>query len=114
MTNEQIVRNENTCQPSQQTSVKAFQPGATAVSQIFVIHNNSGSEQINFPELAEDSTEVAISIVCCPENRDALSSLGTLGRQLGVDVASNILKEFSPDLERKISRSTQSTGNGSL
>jgi hypothetical protein len=83
-----------------------------AVSQTFVIHNNSGSEQI-IPELAEDSTEVAISVVCYAD-WDALSSLDTRGGQVDLDLPSNIVKEFSPDLERKSSRSTQSTGNGSL
>ena len=78
-----------------------------------MIHNNSGSEQI-IPELAEDSTEVTIYVVCDPQSRDAFSSPGTRGSRLGVDLAANIQKEFSPDLERKLSRSTQSTGNGSL
>jgi len=87
---------------------QAFQPGATAARRIFVIHN-PGCEQIDFPELAEDSSEVAMS-----ENRAALRSLGTLSRQLGFDLASIILKDCSPDLERKILGSTQSTGNGSL
>jgi len=87
---------------------QAFQPGATAARRIFVIHN-SGCEQIDFPELAEYSTEVAMS-----ENRAALRSPGTLSRQLGFDLASIILKDCSPDLERKISWSSQSTGDGSL
>jgi hypothetical protein len=34
----------------------------------------------------------------CPGNRDAADGLSKLGGQLGVDMASNILKEFCPDL----------------
>jgi len=39
-----------------------------------------------------------------PENRDLADGISKLGSQLGVDMASNILKEFWPDLERKFSR----------
>jgi hypothetical protein len=39
-----------------------------------------------------------------PENRDVADGVSKLGSQLGVDMASNILKEFWPDLERKLSR----------
>src|ERR1700742_1385706 len=35
-------------------------------------------------------------------------------QQSGVEMASNILKEFWPDLERKFSRKDKSTGNGSF
>ena len=42
------------------------------------------------------------------------TGLSKLASQLGFDMASNILKEFWPDLERKLSRKHKSTGNGSL
>ena len=38
-----------------------------------------------------------------PENRDATDAVSKLGSQLGVDMGSNIFKEFRPDLERKFS-----------
>jgi hypothetical protein len=43
-----------------------------------------------------------------PENRDARDGVSKLGSQLGVDMASNILKEFWPDLERKFSHKHKS------
>ena len=46
--------------------------------------------------------------------RDVANGISKLGSQLGVDMASNILKEFWPDLERKFSRKDKSTGNGSF
>ena len=37
------------------------------------------------------------------ENRDVADGVSKIGSQLGVPMASNILKEFWPDLERKFS-----------
>jgi hypothetical protein len=39
-----------------------------------------------------------------PDNRTATNAISKLGVQLGVDKASNILKEFWPDINRKPSR----------
>jgi len=75
-----------------------------AVGQIFWTHNDSGRGQFNFSEIAGNSTAVAISMAYYPENRDVADGVSKLGSQLGVDMASNILKEFWPDLERKFSR----------
>jgi hypothetical protein len=75
-----------------------------AAGQVFWTHNDSGRGQFNFSEIAGNSTAVAISMAYYPENRDAMDGVSKLGSQLGVDMASNILKEFWPDLERKFSR----------
>jgi len=88
-------------------------PGSAA-GQIFWTHNDSGRGQFNFSEIAGNSTAVAISMVYYPGNRDAEDGLFKLGSQPGVDMASNILEEFWPDLERKFSRKHKSTGNGSF
>jgi hypothetical protein len=75
-----------------------------AAGQIFRTHNDSGRGQFNFSEIAGNSTAVAISMAYYPENRDVADAISKLGSQLGVDMASNMLKEFWPDLERKFSR----------
>jgi hypothetical protein len=85
-----------------------------AAGQIFWTHTDSGRGQFNFSEIAGNSTAVAISMAYYPENRDVADGISKLGGQLGVDMASNILKEFWPDLERKFSRKRKSTGHGSL
>jgi hypothetical protein len=85
-----------------------------AAGQIFWTHNDAGSGQFNFSEIAGNSTAVAISMAYYPENRNPADGLSKLGSQLGVDMASNILKEFWPDLERKFSRKHKTTGNGSF
>ncbi len=85
-----------------------------AAGQIFWTHNDSGRGLFNFSEIAGNSAAVAISMAYYPGNRDAVDGLSRLGGQPGVDMASNILKEFRPDLERKFSRKHKSTGNGSF
>jgi hypothetical protein len=75
-----------------------------AAGQIFWTHNDSGRGQFNLSEIAGNSTAVAISMAYYPENRDVADGVSKPGSQLGVGIASNILKEFWPDLERKVSR----------
>jgi hypothetical protein len=75
-----------------------------AAGQIFVTHNDSGKTAVNYSELLGNSAAVAISMSYYPENRDARDAISGLGTQLGVDMASNILKEFWPDLNRKFSK----------
>jgi len=78
---------------------------AYALSQTFWTHKNSGGTQFNFSEVVGNSTAVAISQAYYPDNRTAGKAISKLGTQIGVDTAANILKEFWPDLKRKLSRS---------
>jgi hypothetical protein len=77
---------------------------AYAVGQIFWTHADSGHTQFNFSEVVGNSTAVAISNAYYADNRTFSNGVSKLGVQLGVDMASNILKEFWPDLDRKFSR----------
>jgi hypothetical protein len=79
-----------------------------AAGQIFWTHGDSGHGEFNFSEIAGNSTAVAISMTYYPENRTALDAVSKLGSQLGVDMTSNILKEFWPDLERRFSHRRKS------
>ena len=83
-----------------------------AVSQIFRTHSDSGSAQFNFSEIVGNSTAAAISTAYYPDSRDAQSAATKLVIQLGVDAASNILKEFWPDLSRKFGRQHRLTKKG--
>jgi hypothetical protein len=74
-----------------------------ACGQIFWTHNDSGRGQFNYSEVGGNSTAVAISMAYYPENRDVGDAVTKLGGQLAVDMASNVLKEFWPDLARKFS-----------
>ncbi len=82
---------------------------AYAVGQIFWTHTDSGGTQFNFSEVVGNSTAVAISQAYYPDSRTAGNAAGKLGTQLAVDTASNILKEFWPDLSRKHSKSHPTT-----
>jgi hypothetical protein len=75
-----------------------------AVGQVFLTHGDSGRTQFNFSEIGGNSAAVAISMAYYPENRDVKDAVSKLGTQIGVDAASNVLKEFWPDIARKFSR----------
>jgi hypothetical protein len=83
-----------------------------SIGQIFWTHNDSGKGQFNFSEIGGNSAAVAISTAYYPDNRTAQSAGKQLGTQLAVDTASNILKEFWPDLQRKLSRKHKAAVSG--
>jgi hypothetical protein len=75
-----------------------------AMGQIFWTHTDSGGHMFNFSEIGGNAASVAISQAYYPDNRNASSAVSSLGVQVGVDMASNVVKEFYPDLRRKLSR----------
>ncbi len=75
-----------------------------AAGQIFWTHRDSGGMQFNYSEIVGNSAAVAISTAYYADNRTAGDATSKLGIQIGVDMASNILKEFWPDFERKFKR----------
>jgi hypothetical protein len=79
-----------------------------AMGQIFWTHRDSGGTQFNYSEIIGNSTAVAISNAYYVDNRTAGDAVSKLGMQLGVDMAANILKEFWPDLERRLRRKHRS------
>lgn len=75
-----------------------------AMGQIFWTQCDSGRKQFNYSEVVGNSTAVAISQAYYADNRTASDAVSSLGVQLSVDMAANVLKEFWPDLERKFRR----------
>jgi hypothetical protein len=73
-----------------------------AMWQIFWTHNDSGRQTFNFSEIVGNSAAVAISQAYYPENRSGGNAVSKLGIQVGVDMASNIVKEFYPDIMRRL------------
>jgi hypothetical protein len=67
-----------------------------AVGQIFVTHSDSGGKQFNYSEILGNSAAVAVSQSYYPDNRKASDAASSLAIQIGVDAASNVLKEFWP------------------
>lgn len=82
-----------------------------AIGQIFWTHTDAGGAAFNFSEIAGNSTAVAISNAYYPDNRTATNAISKLGIQLSVDAASNVLKEFWPDLDRKFSKKHRAESN---
>jgi hypothetical protein len=72
-----------------------------ALRQLFITQTDAGGRAFNFSEVGGNSAAVAISMAYYPDNRDVSSGVSKLGIQLGVDGASNILKEFWPDIDKK-------------
>ena len=72
-----------------------------SMSQIFVTHHDSGRLDCNYSEIFGNSAAVAISNIYYKDNRTAHDAVSSLGIQVGVDMATNVLKEFWPDFDRK-------------
>jgi hypothetical protein len=75
-----------------------------AAGQVLWTHNDSGSSGFNYSEVVGNSVAVAISNSYYADNRDASSACVKLVSQIGVDAASNVLKEFWPEISRLTSR----------
>lgn len=78
-----------------------------AISQVIWTHRDSGGTQFNYSEWLGNSTAVAISNAYYPDHRSVGSSTSKLAMQVGVDAVGNVLKEFWPDLLRKLSKKSQ-------
>jgi hypothetical protein len=84
-----------------QGSGSAWSRLGSAVGQIFWTHTDSGGRQFNYSEIAGNSTAVAISTAYYSGDRSVSEAVSQLGIQVGVDMATNIVKEFWPDRPRK-------------
>ncbi len=67
-----------------------------AVGQIFCTHSDSDATQFNCSEIVNNSAAAAISNAWYADNRTTRDAVSKLGVQIGVDMASNILKELWP------------------
>jgi hypothetical protein len=75
-----------------------------AMSRLFITRTDSGKNQFNFSEIGGAATSLAISNAYYQDGRTVGNNLGRYAVQLGFDAASNVLKEFWPDLKRKLPR----------
>lgn len=71
-----------------------------AAGQIVWTHTDHGTGAVNVSELMGNATAVAIGDAYYPDGRKFSSNAWRWGWQIGTDTASNILKEFWPDLDR--------------
>lgn len=73
-----------------------------AMGQVFWTHRDSGGSQFNYSEILGNSAAVAISQSYYANNRTAADATAKLSMQLGVDMTANVLKEFWPEIRRKL------------
>jgi hypothetical protein len=75
-----------------------------AVSRIFVTRTDSGRWRFNTSEWLGNATSVAISNAYYPDGRSAKDNVSKLLTQCATDAASQVLKEFWPDIRQKFLR----------
>jgi hypothetical protein len=75
-----------------------------AMSRLFITKGDSGGSQFNYSEIIGAATSVAISNAYYPDERTVGNNVGRYSEQLAFDAASNVLKEFWPELKRKLPR----------
>jgi hypothetical protein len=78
-----------------------------AMSRVFVCKNDKGNHTFNFSEVLGNSAAAAFSNVYYPDTRTARDNGLKVGIQIATDAASNVLKEFWPDIKRKLQQRKQ-------
>jgi len=85
-----------------------------ASSRIFLTRTDSGATRFNCSEIFGNSTAVGISTLYYPDRRSVGDVFGKLTILLAADAFSNLLKEFWPDVKRKLSGRHRSAGQDAI
>lgn len=77
-----------------------------AMSRIWITRSDSGTSEFNFSEIGGSGIAAAISTFSYhPQGDRNLSSVGSVwGTQVGLDTMTLVVKEFWPDIRRKLMR----------
>jgi len=73
-----------------------------ALTRVVLTHRDSGRTSFNFSEWLGNASAVAISNAYYPDNRNFSANGTKLLMQVGTDAVSQVLKEFWPDIRRKV------------
>lgn len=73
-----------------------------AFTRVFVVRTDKGKWDFNYSEWLGNGATVAISDLYYPDTRTASDSVQKLGIQIGTDAFSQVMKEFWPDIKRKL------------
>src|SRR5580658_823150 len=73
-----------------------------AASRIFISRTDSGGQQFNYSEWVGNSVAVAISNAYYPDTRTVGNNIERLGIACATDAFSQEMKEFWPDVKRKL------------
>lgn len=76
-----------------------------SVGRIFITRTDSGHEQFNFSEIGGNAIAAGISISYHPrQDRSLANTMSLWWTDIGWDTASNVAKEFWPDIRRMLGR----------
>ncbi len=75
-----------------------------AVSQVFWTRSDSGRMGFNYSQTLGGAAAVAISTAYSPETREGRHAMCMFQMQIGAQMASNVMREFWPDLQRAFFR----------
>ncbi len=76
---------------------------AYALTRILITHGDSGTAQLNASEFLGNIASGALSMTYYPQKERGVSGVfSRMSVQLGYDSLFNVLKEFYPDLKRKL------------
>lgn len=75
-----------------------------AVSQVFWTRSDSGRMGFNYSQTLGGAAAVAISTAYSPETREGRHAMCMFEMQVGAQMASNVMREFWPDLQRTFFR----------
>lgn len=83
-----------------------------AMSRIFVTRTDAGGQQFNFSEIFGSALSAGISTYSYHPHADKTlaNTASVWGTQVGYDTLSIVVKEFWPDIKRKIHRKRQGDG----
>ena len=73
-----------------------------ALTRVIVTHKDSGGVRFNYSEWIGNAGAVAISNAYSPDGRTAADNGTKLLMQVGTDAISQVLKEFWPDIRKKM------------
>ena len=74
-----------------------------AVSRILVTRQDSGRKAFNFSEVLGSFSSSALAVTYYPKSQRDFSDVAErAGIQFAFDAGFNVLKEFYPDIERKL------------
>jgi hypothetical protein len=84
-----------------------------AVGRIFVTRSDSGQSQPNYSEFLGSSTAAVISTYSYhpKEDRDLSTAASVWASEVGFDTLNNLIKEFWPDIRRKLHRAKADPAN---
>jgi len=81
-----------------------------AVTRVFVTRTDSGGTRFNFSEWVGNATAVGISNAYYRDNRHLEDNATKLATSVGIDLFSDVLKEFWPDFKRKFLKHNHADG----